>query len=119
MSRRQDDVGVQIVACIAGFLSIAAFAPQAWAVYTSGSPAAKKPELGNYFVFSLALLMWSVYGGLLRDTALVVTNVLQLAVVVYVFFSIVCARKQAQDRPASHHEAVPVFGEDGLEIVDY
>jgi len=85
LSRLQDDVGVQIVSCIAGFLSILAFTPQAWAIYTSGSPAAKKTELGTYFVFSLALFMWLVYGGLLCDTALIVTNMLQLAIVVEYF----------------------------------
>jgi len=100
---RVDNVYVQLVGFVAGSLSIGAFAPYAWTVYKKDA-GSKKPDLKAYLVFAMSLLVWSVYGGLRGDAALIVSNVIQLVVITYIFFSIVCAR----GAPSGEHAQVPM-----------
>jgi uncharacterized protein with PQ loop repeat len=101
---RGDNVYVQLIGFAAGFLSIAAFAPHAWTVYKKDA-GSKKPDLKSYFVFAMSLLTWSVYGSLRGDAALIVSNLIQLAVITCIFFNIVCAR----GAPKAQHVELPTL----------
>jgi uncharacterized protein with PQ loop repeat len=122
---RRDAIIVQALGLLAGMLSIAAFAPHAWAVYNSKQHCVKKPELWTYFVFALSLLTWGVYACIRADWPLAIATLLQLALMLYVCTCIVCA-SQSPNRPSSvlhtgHHgvETEEIFCQDDFDMKEF
>ena len=122
---RGDTTIVQALGLLAGMLSIAAFAPHAWAVYNSKQHCVKKPELWTYFVFALSLFTWGVYACIRADWPLAIATLVQFVVMLYVSTCIVCTR-QSPTRPSlvqhtSHRivETEENFCQDGFDMKEF
>jgi len=122
---RRDAIIVLALGVFAGVLSIAAFAPHAWAVYNSKQQCVKKPQLWTYFVFTLSLLTWGVYACIRADWPLAIATLVQLTIVLYVSTCIVCAR-QSPNHPSlvqhnGHHgvETEEIFCQDGFDMKEF
>ncbi len=73
---------VDWVGFAAGALTTIAFVPQAWLTWKTKSAAGI--SLGMYSVFILGVLLWLGYGLLLSAWPIIITNVVTLALAVFI-----------------------------------
>lgn len=76
---------IQILGLLAGSCTTAAFIPQVMKTWRSRS--AKDLSFGMFSIFSLGVLLWLIYGLLIRDVPVILANLvtLMLASILLVF----------------------------------
>lgn len=65
-------INVQVIGLVAGSLTTVAFLPQVIKTWRSGS--AKDLSLGMFSFFCLGVLLWLVYGIMMRDIPVIAAN---------------------------------------------
>jgi MtN3 and saliva related transmembrane protein len=65
-------MNVQVIGLIAGSLTTVAFLPQVIKTWKSGS--AKDLSLGMFSFFCLGVLLWLIYGIMMRDIPVIAAN---------------------------------------------
>ena len=89
--------GVTLLGLAAAACTTASFVPQVVKAWRSGSSA--DLSLGMYGLFTLGIALWLVYGIAIRDTPIIVANVVTLALVVTILAHIVRFRPARSRRP--------------------
>ena len=85
-------LGLAAAAC-----TTASFVPQVVKAWRSGSSA--DLSLGMYGLFTLGIALWLAYGIVIRDTPIIVANVVTLALVLSILAHIVRFRTPRTRRP--------------------
>jgi MtN3 and saliva related transmembrane protein len=67
---------VTLVGLVAGFLTTVSFLPQVVRTWKTGST--KDISLGTYVIYVTGILLWLIYGLMLRDVALICSNAVTL-----------------------------------------
>jgi MtN3 and saliva related transmembrane protein len=73
---------VEIIGLVAGLLTTMSFVPQAWKIYRTKS--ARDVSLHMFLAFSVGVALWLVYGLIKKDLAIVVANVVTLALAAWI-----------------------------------
>jgi len=77
-------MNVQVIGLIAGSLTTVAFLPQVIKTWKSGS--AKDLSLGMFSFFCLGVLLWLVYGIMMRDIPVIAANFATLVLASTILF---------------------------------
>lgn len=64
----------EMVGTIAGILTTVSFVPQVYSVWSHIPKPATDVSLGMFFVMSLGVLLWIIYGYCLRSRPLIIFN---------------------------------------------
>jgi MtN3 and saliva related transmembrane protein len=75
---------IQLLGLVAGSFTTAAFVPQV--VKTWRTRSAKDLSLGMFLIFCLGVVLWLVYGFLIRDIPVIVANVVTLMLASFLLF---------------------------------
>ncbi|PAP77593.1 SemiSWEET family sugar transporter [Rubrivirga marina] len=78
--------GVTLLGLVAAACTTASFVPQVLKAWRSGSSA--DLSLGMYGLFTLGIVLWLAYGLLIRDTPIIVANVVTLVLVLSILVHI-------------------------------
>ena len=73
-----------IIGLAAGFCTTAAFLPQA--VKTWRTKSAKDLSLGMYLIFCTGVLLWLIYGILISDLPIILTNTVTLILALSILY---------------------------------
>jgi len=75
---------IQVLGLVAGSLTTAAFLPQV--IKTWKSRSAKDLSLGMFSLFCLGVMLWLIYGIMVRDIPVIVANLLTLLLATTLLF---------------------------------
>lgn len=75
---------VTVIGLVAGFCTTAAFLPQV--VKTWKSKSAKDLSLGMYLIFCTGVLLWLIYGIILEDIPIILTNAATLILALSILY---------------------------------
>jgi MtN3 and saliva related transmembrane protein len=67
---------IQLLGLVAGFLTTASFLPQV--IKTWKTRSAKGLSLGMFSLFSLGVLLWLIYGIIVKDIPVIAANLITL-----------------------------------------
>ncbi len=73
-----------IIGLAAGFCTTAAFLPQA--VKTWKTKSAKDLSLGMYSIFCTGVVLWLIYGILIQDLPIILTNIVTLTLALSILY---------------------------------
>ena len=82
---------ITILGLAAAVCTTASFVPQVLKAWRSGSSA--DLSLGMYGLFTLGIVLWLIYGVLIRDTPIIVANVVTLGLVLSILIHILRSRR--------------------------
>ena len=85
--------GSELVGYIAGFLTAVAQFPQAYKVIKTGDT--QSISLGMYFTMTIGIFFWSIYGVLLQNTPMILTNGICLIPSIYILIITIRNLKRA------------------------
>lgn len=75
---------ITIIGLIAGFCTTTAFLPQV--VKTWKSKSAKDLSLGMYSIFCTGIILWLIYGFLIGDIPIIITNIVTLILALSILY---------------------------------
>jgi MtN3 and saliva related transmembrane protein len=80
MTKKQE----AMIGTVAGCLTTGSFAPQAWRVWHHAPQPAPDVSLMMYIIISLGILLWIVYGFLIRRKPLIIFNIVTLGLSLFI-----------------------------------
>lgn len=81
----------EIIGYIAGVLTTIAFFPQVIKIYKSNQT--NDLSLITFIIFFIGILSWLIYGFLINSKPLIITNLIQLNLILYIIYKIILHSK--------------------------
>ncbi len=81
----------EIIGFTAGLLTTTAFLPQGIKIYKTN----KTEDLSEktFFILLFGIIMWIIYGFLIKSKSLLITNIVQIIIVMYILYKIKINKK--------------------------
>lgn len=76
----------EVVGFSAGALTTIAFLPQALKVYRTNQT--DDLSLRTFIIFLIGIILWTTYGFLINSKCLIVTNLFQMILIIYIIYKI-------------------------------